>query len=545
MATKRTRKTKTKSAGKTAKPKPSRRKSASNGKASKNGKTRKRAAGGAVPQDESSSAGPEILERLGLVGMASIERVVLAALITGDPLLLIGAHGTAKSYLLVRICKALNIKWRHYNTSLLNYDDLVGYPLPDKDGKLQFVQTPASIWGAEAVFLDEISRCRIDLQNKLFPIINERRIQGIELPKLRYRWAAMNPPPSDDNDSLDSDYLGSQPLDPALADRFAFVVETPGWEDLDAQQRREVVTRSNAPLEPSATEYLRGVVEVGQRLFPQVYEELLPQLAHYVQLVNDVLRVASWLRQGSTSSAADGENRIALSPRRAGMLARNIAAVHVASMVLDDSPRIEESARLALRHSIPHRAEGLVVSELKLTTAHREAWRLAELPALDSSRLLATETDPVRRTRMAGRLKGLEKNELSSIVADSIASLPPGGQHALATWVLDNGVAGRLVAAVAEQCGALAAAAMVSMGADERVHARSTRHDLWKYLTRQLGRLPKKSKDTPLLTNLLIALFVSDDLATESDVDKVFESWRSVRRRCQVRLRAKGTRSRS
>ena len=542
MATKRTRKTKTKSAGKTAKPKPSRRKSASSGKASKNGKTTKTAAGGAVSQPEPSS---EVLERLGLVGMASIERVVLAALITGDPLLLIGAHGTAKSYLLLRICKALNITWRHYNTSLLNYDDLVGYPLPDKDGNLQFVQTPASIWGAEAVFLDEISRCRIDLQNKLFPIIHERRIQGIELPKLRYRWAAMNPPPSDDNDSLDSDYLGSQPLDPALADRFAFVVETPGWEDLDEQQRREVITRSNAPLEPSATEYLRGVVEVGQRLFPQVYEELLPQLAHYIQLVNDLLRVASWLRRGSTSSAADGENRIALSPRRAGMLARNIAAVHVASMVLDDSPKIEESARLALRHSIPHRAEGLVVSELKLTTAHREAWRLAELPALDSSRLLATETDPVRRTRMAGRLKGLEKNELSSIVADSIASLPPGGQHALATWVLDNGVAGRLVAAVAEQCGALAATALVSKGADERVHARSTRHDLWKYMTRQLGRLPKKSKDTPLLTNLLIALFVSDDLATESDVDKVFESWRSVRRRCQARLRAKSTRSRS
>ena len=542
MATKRTRKTKTKSAGKTAKPKPSRRKSASSGKASKNGKTTKTAAGGAVSQPEPSS---EVLERLGLVGMASIERVVLAALITGDPLLLIGAHGTAKSYLLLRICKALNIKWRHYNTSLLNYDDLVGYPLPDKDGNLQFVQTPASIWGAEAVFLDEISRCRIDLQNKLFPIIHERRIQGIELPKLRYRWAAMNPPSGDDNDSLDSDYLGSQPLDPALADRFAFVVETPGWEDLDEQQRREVITRSNAALEPSATEYLRGVVEVGQRLFPQVYEELLPQLAHYIQLVNDLLRVASWLRRGSTSSAADGENRIALSPRRAGMLARNIAAVHVASMVLDDSPKIEESARLALRHSIPHRAEGLVVSELKLTTAHREAWRLAELPALDSSRLLATETDPVRRTRMAGRLKGLEKNELSSIVADSIASLPPGGQHALATWVLDNGIAGRLVAAVAEQCGALAATALVSKGADERVHARSTRHDLWKYMTRQLGRLPKKSKDTPLLTNLLIALFVSDDLATESDVDKVFESWRSVRRRCQVRLRAKSTRSRS
>ena len=154
MATKRTRKTKTKSSGKKAKPRASRRKSASNGKASKNGKTTKPAAGGA-----------EILERRGLGGMAAIERGVIAALSTGDPLLLIGAHGTAKSYLLSRICQALAIKWRHYNTSLLNYDDLVGYPLPDKDGKLKFVQTPASIWGAEAVFLDEISRCRIDLQN--------------------------------------------------------------------------------------------------------------------------------------------------------------------------------------------------------------------------------------------------------------------------------------------------------------------------------------------------------------------------------------------
>ena len=92
---------------------------------------------------------------------------------------------------------------------------------------------------------------------------------------------------------------------------------------------------------------------------------------------------------------------------------------------------------------------------------------------------------------------------------------------------------------------ALAAAALVSKGADERVHARSTRHDLWKYLACQLGRLPEKSRDTPPLTNLLIALFVSDDLAIESDVDKVFESWRSVRRRCRARLRAKSTRSRS
>lgn len=69
-----------------------------------------------------------VLSGLGLFGMERIEPVVLASLITGDPLLLIGPHGTGKSYLLNRIAQALSMESRHYNASLLNYDDLVGYP---------------------------------------------------------------------------------------------------------------------------------------------------------------------------------------------------------------------------------------------------------------------------------------------------------------------------------------------------------------------------------------------------------------------------------
>ena len=42
------------------------------------------------------SVGNRILERLGIVGMESIEPVVLAALIQRDPLLLIGPHGRAQ-----------------------------------------------------------------------------------------------------------------------------------------------------------------------------------------------------------------------------------------------------------------------------------------------------------------------------------------------------------------------------------------------------------------------------------------------------------------
>ena len=169
-----------------------------------------------------------ILRQLGVIGLESVEPIILAALANRDPLLLIGPHGCGKSWLLNLIAAALGIEHRHYNASLLNFDDLVGYPLPDASGQLRFIQTPASIWGAQAVFIDEISRCRPEIQNKLFSIVHERRVQGLPLDRLEHRWSAMNPPAAEDDSS--SAYAGSEPLDHALADRFAFIVEVPSWE---------------------------------------------------------------------------------------------------------------------------------------------------------------------------------------------------------------------------------------------------------------------------------------------------------------------------
>ena len=136
---------------------------------------------------------PSLLTRpLGLLGWEKLEPVLLAALATEEPLLLIGKHGTAKSFLLERLARALGLIYRFYNASLINYDDLVGIPLPDETKtSLRYITTPTAIWDAEVVFVDEINRTRPDLQNKLFPIIHERRVQGMELEKLRYRWAAM------------------------------------------------------------------------------------------------------------------------------------------------------------------------------------------------------------------------------------------------------------------------------------------------------------------------------------------------------------------
>ena len=134
------------------------------------------------------------LSSLGAYGFEAQEPIILAALVTGDPLLLIGRSGTGKTFLLNSISEALGLAHRHYNASLLSFDDLVGFPYPDEGRtSVRFLETPATIWGAESVLIDEISRCKPEHQNRLFSLVHERRIQGLRLPQLRYRWAAMNP----------------------------------------------------------------------------------------------------------------------------------------------------------------------------------------------------------------------------------------------------------------------------------------------------------------------------------------------------------------
>ena len=196
-------------------------------------------------REETKSSAPaagnsdSYLPALGVYGFGEIEPVILAALVTEDPLLLIGASGTGKTYLLNSLSEALNFEHRHYNASLISFDDLVGFPYPDPEGTgVRFLETPATVWCAESVLIDEISRSKPEQQNRLFSLVHERRVQGIALPKLRYRWAAMNPCSSDQDG--DENYTGSEPLDPALADRFALFVNALDWDALSDEERRRI-----------------------------------------------------------------------------------------------------------------------------------------------------------------------------------------------------------------------------------------------------------------------------------------------------------------
>ncbi len=368
------------------------------------------------------AAAPSLLTRpLGLLGWHKLEPVLLAALATGDPLLLIGKHGTAKSFLLERLAQSLGLVYRFYNASLLNYDDLVGIPVPDAaHTALRYITTPTAIWDAEVVFIDELNRTRPDLQNKLFSIIHERRVQGVALEKLRYRWAAMNPAPTDDPDATET-YLGAEPLDPALADRFAFLIEVPDWCDLADNEKRDLLAdqfrgRHEFPVDVPA--FVARTKTVFER-----YCTRPPDLAPYF------IALEAQLRGAGTR----------LSSRRISMLFRTALGVHAARTTLAGPgarPDWESSVFLALAHGYPGLAAG-PVDRGALFALHRQAWSLSRLADDDPWKELLHLTDPVDRVLAASRVDfPLGEAELSSLVLEAVATQPTDEERAALSLVL-------------------------------------------------------------------------------------------------------------
>ncbi|MFM7310512.1 MAG: AAA family ATPase, partial [Flavobacteriales bacterium] len=148
-----------------------------------------------TPQESgANSTSNTFLHDARVYGFDALEPLILASLVSEDPILLVGKSGTGKTHLLNSLSEAMGIEHRHYNASLISFDDLIGFPFPDEQREqVKFLPTPATIWQAESVLIDELSRCKPEIQNKFFSIVHERKIQGIALDKLRYRWAAMNP----------------------------------------------------------------------------------------------------------------------------------------------------------------------------------------------------------------------------------------------------------------------------------------------------------------------------------------------------------------
>lgn len=298
------------------------------------------------------------LTLLGVYGFEAVEPIILAALVTQDPLLLIGKSGTGKTFLLNSLSEALGLEHRHYNASLIAFDELVGFPYPTPDYQnIQYIPTPATIWNAESVLVDELSRCKPEHQNRFFSLIHERRIQGIQIERLRYRWAAMNPCSLDQ--SGDDIYEGSEPLDHALADRFAFIVQVPDWLELEESDRRAIADPRGEGLVSNDSYALYTAVEKWREEFVALKDNAASALLEYCHTAATLLN-----RVG-----------VRVSPRRVRQLAKNILAL----IVVSGAGWQEQAFWLALQWSLPQRAWGVTIKEETLRAAHRAAWEICAL----------------------------------------------------------------------------------------------------------------------------------------------------------------------
>jgi MoxR-like ATPase len=459
----------------------------------------------------SRDSGPArfFLRGLNVFGLDHLQSVILAALADEAPMLLIGTHGTAKSALLNRIAHALSLEHRHYNASLLSFDDLLGYPVPNAErSAIEYLDVPESIWRAESVFLDEISRCRPEVQNKLFSIVHERRVQGKELVRLRYRWAAMNPPTADPLDARDEadvhGYEGSLPLDPALADRFAYVIVIPGIGDLAREDRLALIAHGGDD-HPRNVD-LPGVIAATRERMASADARTRHWLQQYVEALLDPLRDAG----------------LRVSGRRAGYLYRNALAIHAAERVLHRRDSLEDAAFVALKWGLPQRARGVAIEEAKLQAIHKAALDLAGKPENSIWRRLRRIADPIERLAHAVKAPAgeFDRLELTGLVTDIWADLTTPQRYVLARHLLPHLTAELRVTV---PCYEMVAAPVLTVHrfVQEESHKREVhRTAIAKYqdTISHAARLAKAGEDGVQLGNVLLALRFVEDETFDADV---------------------------
>lgn len=453
-----------------------------------------------------------LLRRLNIFGLDHLDAVVLAALADERPLLLVGAHGTAKSELLNRLAAALRLEHRHFNASLISFDDLLGYPVPNEArDALSWLRTPGDLWGAESVFLDEISRCRPETQNKLFSMIHERRVQGLPLERLRYRWAAMNPPALDDGTVEGDTYAGSVPLDPALADRFPYVVTVPRLLDLSVADRTAIIARG-------------GAAPAGDAGLPTLVGEARARLGALAD--GQRAWAAAWVQGLIVPLHQMG---LDISGRRAVALASSALAVHAAHLALGVRGSLPQSAYTALRWGLPQRALGRVIDDAALKAAHRLADHAAR--AIDGAawRDIRGEADPVRRVAIALRAGpgASTRTQVSQLVLDALAAQAPTGRRVLALVLASRFTREDLLTAEAcEQLATLLEPVLAFADGAEvsrtvpRAHAGA-----WESVGATIERLSQEGEPRlGEIGNLLHALFLDD--AAGLDAARVVADYR-------------------
>jgi len=311
-----------------------------------------------------------ILEQLGVYGWnEKDENLILASLLTGDPILLIGNHGTAKTHVANKFAEALGKKFIAYDASKALFEDVLGYPDIKKlqEGEVSYIPSKVTMWDKEYVFIDEINRALPEMQSRWLETIRSRKIMGYET-LVKWVWAAMNP----------LSYSATQVLDEALVGRFALFIYPPEILDMDENDRMRIASHINGDDAPAISEWSnttngrtikkKDVQECGQ----EITAILEKAAVHFESLKSRLNGITEFLAKYADLLARETNNDLRLDGRRLGFMYRNIMAnisVERAKAELsgEEAPAISATAGYVVQASIPigindesaHREESL------------------------------------------------------------------------------------------------------------------------------------------------------------------------------------------
>lgn len=312
-----------------------------------------------------------ILQQLGIFGWNEAdENLVLASLLTGDPLLLIGNHGCAKTHVANKVAQALGRKFLVYDASKAMFEDVLGYPNVEKlkQGIVVYVPSPVTIWDKELVLIDELNRAVPELQSKWLEVIRSRKIMGFPT-QVKWVWAAMNP----------MSYSATNALDAALIGRFAFFLYPPDVLQMEEVDRIRVAMHINGDDAPSLSEWtengdctkrseeraetglspLSTVSADNVRLTGEKMRQLLTMAGkHFLRLREQMPTLAEFLAKFADLLMRETKGEVALDGRRLGFIHRNLLANRAielakAEVFSDTLPDFTASARYTVQSSIP------------------------------------------------------------------------------------------------------------------------------------------------------------------------------------------------
>ena len=304
-----------------------------------------------------------ILNQLGIYGWREEdENLILASLLTGDPLLMIGNHGCAKTHLAYKMAQALQKRFAAYDAGKSLFDDVLGYPDIEKlkQGEIAYIASKVTIFDKEMVLIDEINRCDPSMQSKWLEIIRSRKIMGFPT-NVKWVWAAMNP----------ISYSATQQMDEALVGRFATFVYIRDVLEMEEADRIKVAETINGDDCLGMSEWLNDAdkevktvqVESTLEAGVKIIALLKKAAVHFKTLKCNMNTLSEFLAKYADLVMRETKSEISLDGRRLGFIYRNLLAnraIELAKATLYSQnngsyklPSFVESAKCVVQSSIP------------------------------------------------------------------------------------------------------------------------------------------------------------------------------------------------